>query len=694
MRAEMHVDLLQDRARRAAQSQAASAPALEGRDAVRLDRIEFDGYRNLTETVHLAHPLAVLVGPNNAGKSNVIDALRMTLSPLNGWPLRPVRDDFAHSGTGEPVATEMTISAHFKDLSTEQAGRMLTALDGSHDQAALHMNAKLPDVGNPRARFLGGEAKSPDIEDWARTAVTYTYLPPLRDAEEDMRPGRRNRLLDLVAALTGDGPDRQKILDIADTANADLSEVGSIIESRDRVQDRLNAIAGAGHAQQAALLFSEPTFERVLATLGVRVGDALPLDMGQNGLGLNNVLYMAVLLAALTHNPESDLHILLVEEPEAHLHPQLQDLLMRFLQNEVDGRDDVQVIVTTHSPNFASAARVERVTSMAKRPTAISPRAIGRFGLAEDELDHLARFLDVTKASLLFARAVILVEGLAEQLVLPLLAGELAPPMSLADSGVTIVNVGGLAFGPFAALYDEERLLNRCAIVSDSDPPSAKDEDPTGEEAAGEGVHQHEPPGGADDPDEDGVQQHDQGEHGDFGVGDGAGQEVPQANPAPTGGGVAVAEPVADPVLSATAQKLKANENACRKVFLSAKTFEHDLVMAGNWEWAIRALGLVKPQVAKRLLQDATLDTPLKKADAMLKAVDGVKGRFAQALTKTIEDTKQTGQPILVPPYIRDAIVWTCALPEPPDAPDEETPDADGAATAGDEHAAQNPLQP
>jgi hypothetical protein len=89
--------------------------------------------------------------------------------------------------------------------------------------------------------------------------------------------------------------------------------------------------------------------------------------MSQNGLGLNNVLYMAVLLAGLTYEPESELHLLLVEEPEAHLHPQMQDLLMRFLQAEVDERDDVQVVVTTHSPNFASAARVERITSMSRR---------------------------------------------------------------------------------------------------------------------------------------------------------------------------------------------------------------------------------------------------------------------------------------------------------------------------------------
>lgn len=614
---------------------------------VHLSRLEFDGYRNLDEPVHLSHPLSVIVGENNTGKSNVIDALRMTLLPLTGWPLRPRREDFAHAGTGTPTVAELTVSAYFEELSFQQSGRMVTALDGARDRAVLHLNCALPDVGQPRARYLGGEAKSNDLEEWARTAVTYTYLPPLRDAEEDLRPGRNNRLIDLVAALTGDGPDRQKILEISANANSDLSAVKSIVDSRGRIQDRLDAISGVGHAQGAELLFSEPVFERVLSTLGISIGDGLPLAMSQNGLGLNNVLYMSVLLAALTYDHGSELHVLLVEEPEAHVHPQLQDLLMRFLQKEVDSRDDVQVIVTTHSPNFAAAARVERITSMSRFEATIVPRSIEQCGLQAEDLEHLARFLDVTKAALLFARGVILIEGLAEQLVLPLLAAELDEPKSFAELGVTLVNVGGLAFGPFAALYEEGRLPCRCAIVSDADPPKAKDVLP------GE-------PNGADT--------------------DQASLDATSASQ-PLG-----KHESANAALSATAQKLKASENAQRHVFLSDKTFEYDLVKAGNWDWAIEALRLLKPRVAKWLSEDEGLDTPDKQAQAILDAVDGVKGRFAQALTTTLPAMKAKGFSIVVPGYLKDAIEWACkpmdapgVVPTPP--PDPQTEGTDEAVS-------------
>lgn len=606
---------------------------------MRLSSIECSVFRNLHETIEIAHPLAVLVGPNNAGKSNVVDALRMVLTPLTGWPLRPRRDDFDHGGTGEPTVTEMTVTARFHDLTFQQAGRMVTALDGSRDRAALHLHCQLPAVGQPRARYLGGDAKSPDVEEWARSAITYTYLPPLRDAEEDLRPGRNNRLIELIAALTGDGPDRERILEIAGHANDELAGVDALVQSRSRIQTRLDSLAGRTEAQRAELLFTEPLFERVLSTLGVRVGDELPLAMSQNGLGMNNLLYMAVLLAALTYDHDSELHLLLVEEPEAHLHPPMQDLLMRFLQSEVSDRDDVQVIVTTHSPNFTSSARVERITSLSRAGTGIASRAVGQFGLSGDELDHLARFLDVTKASLLFARSVMLVEGIAEQLVIPALAAELDPPRDLTESSVALVNVGGLAFGPFAALYDDGRLPIRCAIVSDADPPKAADEEPTLDSKPPQGI-----------------------------------EPITDGDPA------AVAD-TPDPVLSTTAQKLKSTENERRRVFLSTRTFEHDLVVVGNWNWAINALRLIKPRVARRLSLDESLDTPEKQADALLAAVESVKERFAQALTRTIADTKAAGHAIVVPQYIRDAIEFV-----------DERSEAVGAAESGD--ASASTVQP
>jgi putative ATP-dependent endonuclease of OLD family len=112
------------------------------------------------------------------------------------------------------------------------------------------------------------------------------------------------------------------------------------------------------------------------------------------------------------------------------------------------------------------------------RPQARVPRD---FGLQPKQLAYLQRFLDVTKASLFFARAVILVEGVAEQLLVPVLAERLGRPM--ATNGVAVINIGGVAFPPFTDLFGKDKLPYRLAVISDSDAQPSE-EDVEGEDEA------------------------------------------------------------------------------------------------------------------------------------------------------------------------------------------------------------------
>src|SRR3954453_16993193 len=92
--------------------------------------LKASGYRNLETTVGLCAPLAVLVGENNVGKSNVIDALRTVLEPEIGprGRLWLNDEDFRHDGTGTRVVDELEIEVRLENLDAAEQARMVTCL--------------------------------------------------------------------------------------------------------------------------------------------------------------------------------------------------------------------------------------------------------------------------------------------------------------------------------------------------------------------------------------------------------------------------------------------------------------------------------------------------------------------------------------------------------------------------------------
>jgi putative ATP-dependent endonuclease of OLD family len=595
----------------------------------------------------LSDPLAVVLGANNAGKSNIIDACRALFAPEVSPKARLWLgvDDFTHDGTGRRVNDELQLEAELHGLDAAAQGRLVTCLSPSlgAGTARLRLRARVNSAGKVDTDWIGGDSEHAEVERWAREAVTFTYLPPLRDAAADLRPGRDNRLAHLLDALApAQHADRSAIEKIVSQANIDLAKIGVISDAQSRIHTRFTAMTGAGAlSQRSALAFADPEFSRIVATLRALAGQMHPLELAENGLGYNNLIYMAVLLSALAHtSDDSSLRLLLVEEPEAHLHPQLQDLLMRFLEQE--SRPAAQVIMTSHSPNFAAAAQVERVTVLTRTDT--ESRTVGRqpatFGLPPRELAHLRRFLDVTKSALLFARGVILVEGIAEQLLLPAIAQQL--DRSLAVHGVTVVNVGGVAFNPFVGLFGPERLPYRCAVVTDADP------DDTVEDLDDEESEERVAPS---DPNEDD-------------------------------------EP--DIAMSSRAARLServGSAGANLRICIAAQTLEWDLVVAGNWPLLLDALAPLRPRVATRLRRTMTDATNEERANALVKAVKKIKGEFAQSLvdlmTAPIASTV-TARRLEPPPHLRQAIEHVTSPPlDPTPAADEPSAAVDATAVAG-----------
>ena len=174
------------------------------------------------------------------------------------------------------------------------------------------------------------------------------------------------------------------------------------------------------------------------------------------GLGSNNILFMACELLLL--GTEADgFPLLMIEEPEAHLHPQRQLRLMAFLQAQASkARADgqcIQIIVTTHSPNLASDVKLDNLVLV--RDGRGYSMAQGQTKLTKSDYRFLQRFLDVTKANLFFARGVVIVEGDAESILIPVIASLIGRDFE--HYGVSVVNVGGVGLSRYGRIFMREK---------------------------------------------------------------------------------------------------------------------------------------------------------------------------------------------------------------------------------------------
>ena len=210
----------------------------------------------------------------------------------------------------------------------------------------------------------------------------------------------------------------------------------------------------------------------------------LPLE--NNGLGYNNLIQIYNILQ---FKITDDYNILLIEEPEAHLHPAMQYQLFKYLQRLEELSEEKiknQIIITTHSPNISASSNIDDIITLHYyRENSgcnviaenLKDKFISNTLKEQDSLDedkkHIAKFLDVTRSDMLFTEKVILVEGLAEKLLLPLLAQN--EGFNLINEHISVVEVGGINFKPFLNLFNQTK--NKILCIQDCDTDYLNDYD-------------------------------------------------------------------------------------------------------------------------------------------------------------------------------------------------------------------------
>lgn len=466
-------------------------PATESGEgsAVYLSALKIENFRQFGQGGHALNiqfneGVTALVGENDAGKTAVIDAIRYVLQTRDAEYLRLQIEDF-HIANDGTQAEAITLRCTLEGLGPTELGAFAeyVTYKGGVGRLYVHWSARRIVASASTRKWVdisvrsGETGEGPSLDVGVRQLLATAYLKPLRDAEREMSPGRNSRLSQVLssfpnidagssfdpAALPADLADAEalSIAGIGDYLRHLVSSHDAIVSAQKEINDTyLRPLSLAGQPLKSRIGFGEAgtdpaklkqILERLeLGLLDHSTGEA----RGVYGLGSNNVLFMACELLLLGKEPDG-LPLLLIEEPEAHLHPQRQLQLMEFLEaaaQPATGLRPVQVIMTTHSPNLSSKIPLQNLVLM-QRQQAFS-LAEEQTCLAPDDYRFLSRFLDVTKAGLFFAKGLLVVEGDAEAILLPSLARRLGK--DLTKHGVSIINVGGVGLRRYSKILQRK----------------------------------------------------------------------------------------------------------------------------------------------------------------------------------------------------------------------------------------------
>lgn len=415
--------------------------------------------------------LNALIGENDSGKTALIDAIKLVLLTQSNEYIRPTEDDF-HIGADGVPATEFRIVCTLSDFTQNEAKNFIEYLTyekvGDEIRYTLTLHYRAWKEGNR----IYSELKAGEIDDGvtidgkARELLKAVYLKPLRDAEREMSAGRGSRISQiLLSHPIFQNKDEHQLIQIFKTANDEIEryfvedEKGKVILQT--IRNNLEAFNSLETAHDANLRASAIRLKAIMESLSLNAPEVHP------GLGELNLLFIAAELILLKEENEGGIKLALIEELEAHLHPQAQLRLINFLQHEYN-ENGAQIIISTHSPILASKINLKNLILL---------KNCRGFDLSEDKTQlekgdylFLQRFLDATKSNLFFAKGIIMVEGDAENILLPVIADILGCPLE--KHGVSIVNVGSTAFLRYSRIMlrkDGSSVGIPIAVVTDCD---------------------------------------------------------------------------------------------------------------------------------------------------------------------------------------------------------------------------------
>lgn len=450
----------------------------------------------------------IIIGENGSCKSALIDAIRLLYNI--GEPIREISvssDDFHQKRITNGNVTHIqkssliTITYIFKGLSNTQKGAFYEYMvidpnDTEEDYAKITISYEEKDGKYPHFSYSTGDIDGQRADYKTFQLFQHYYLGALRDSTRDLLTARGNVLGRVIKRFVKRNETESEIEQIIKNANDQLLERDEVKNTRKGVNDNLEVIFKKFSDNKIGLRIEESRTEYIVNV----IKPFLPhnretlneegFHLWQNSLGLNNLIYIAIVLGDVKEQIEDNKiphYALLIEEPEAHLHPQLQLSLYNFLTN-ANASENSQLFITTHSPTLTSKVPLKNLILLDnKKAYKLESRFQQRTSeniiesttrnIPLTEADYqsrqkkLERYIDVTKSQLFYAKSILFVEGISEELLLSSFTR--LEDYRLEDYRVEVVNVKGTSFYPFLYLFnnqdENERINKPITVLTDDD---------------------------------------------------------------------------------------------------------------------------------------------------------------------------------------------------------------------------------
>lgn len=416
----------------------------------RLEKIIIEGYRSIQHPVEIKFPNnmpVVLIGENNAGKSNIVRAIDI----LFGQSYPKYKDFEDHDYYGRDPTNEIEIKASVSGFEGRLGyndeysciGFKLKATKGrEHDFVAIQNNGQ-------ENRYVSNDL---------RQELSSIIVNAEQNLSYQLSYSSKFTLLSKVTRsfhdrLTSDDKRVEKLKEFYEGIKATFLEVPEFAE----FNENMSSIAGQtinNMSYGLGLDFSAYDPSNYFKTLSVQPseeGEVRSID--ELGTGQQQILALSF-AHAYSKSFLGDNLLLMIDEPESHLHPLAQKWLARIMFDMAN--DGLQVVLTTHSPHFINLEFLEGINLIRKEvegtystaenasqlvghcvETGVNPDKISEESVIPFYSNHSTAHI----LNGLFANKVILVEGQTEELALPIYLKKVG--LDTLEQGIEVIGVSG-----------------------------------------------------------------------------------------------------------------------------------------------------------------------------------------------------------------------------------------------------------